>query len=70
MTSENADVPKRSYTLSGGVSGGKATPGFGVVAAAILTVSVALGVGLPEPAAEPSRGATPVSGSHFNCENH
>lgn len=61
MTSTNADVRNRSHMLSVGLFGGKVTPGFGVAAAAILTLTVAFDLGLSAPPRATNGGATPVS---------
>lgn len=70
MTCTNANVQNPSHMLSVGCSGGKATPGFGVVAAAILTLTVAFDLGLTEPPRATNGGATPLSAATFNCEQH
>lgn len=63
MTSTNLDVPNRRDMTSVLGFGGKATPGFGVVAAALLTVNVAFDLGLFHPVRATNGGAPPMGNS-------
>ena len=63
MTCTNLDVQNRRDMTTVLGFGGKVTPGFGVAAAAMLTVNVAFAFGLFPPASATNSGATPMGNS-------